>query len=77
MEATPVDSVVRELLQEIGGNLSRAAAIANAAIVLANKDQLKAAVRLVMDIEDPAHRSDRLLQAILLIYTELQCETID
>jgi hypothetical protein len=38
---------------------------------------MKAAVELIMGVEDLAHLSDRMLQAILLIRTELQGEMID
>lgn len=77
MEAAHVEPVIRALLQQISRNLSQATGIAESAVLLANKGQLKAAVDLMMDIEDPAHRSDRTLQAVLLIRTELQKETID
>jgi hypothetical protein len=77
MDAIPADPVICALLQEIRRNLSQASGLADAAADLASKGQLKAAVKLIMDIEDPAHLSDRMLQVILLIRTELQGETID
>jgi hypothetical protein len=77
MDANPIDTVVLAFLKQINRSLSHAAGIADAAIILADRGQLKAAVELVMGIEDQTHLSDRLLQGILLIRTELQNERID
>ena len=77
MEAAPAEPVIHTLLQEISSNLNQAAGIADAAVILANKGQMKAAVELIMGVEDLAHLSERMLQAILLIRTELQEEMID
>jgi hypothetical protein len=77
MDANPIDTVVLAFLKQINRSLSHAVGIADAAIILADRGQLKAAVELVMGIEDQTHLSDRLLQGILLIRTELQGERID
>jgi hypothetical protein len=64
-------------LTQIHRQLQEAASIAKAAEVCADSGNIQGAVRMVMDIEDPAYRADRMLKAALLIRRELLDEFAD
>ncbi len=70
MDQAAADAVVKTFLHHIQRDLQEAASIAKAAEVCAASGNLKAAVRMVMDFEDPAHRAQQMLQATLLIRRE-------
>ena len=71
MDRTAVDHVTQAILGQIKLELRNAASIAAAAEVCGGAGNVKAAVKMAMDLEDPAFRADRLLQALLLIRREL------
>jgi hypothetical protein len=58
-------------------NSRRAASIAKAAEVCAESGNVQTAVKMVMDIEDPTHQANRMLNAALLIHNELLDVRID
>ena len=77
MDRSATDSVTRALLVQIHSELREAVSIAKAAEVCAESGNIQRAVKMAMDIEDPAYRSDRMLKAILLIRNELLGEAPD
>jgi hypothetical protein len=76
MDRAAIDSVTQDLLAQINRELRNAASVADAAEVCSQGGNIDAAVKMVMDIEDPAYRADRILKAILLIRTELLGEVL-
>jgi hypothetical protein len=77
MDRSAADTVTRALLAQIHSELREAVSFAAAAEVCAESGNVQGAVRMATDIEDLAYRSDRMLQAILLIRTELVGEEPD
>lgn len=77
MDQSSADTVTRAFLAQIHRQLQEAASIAKAAEVCADSGNIQGAVRMVMDIEDPAYRVDRMLKAALLIRGELLDEFAD
>jgi hypothetical protein len=77
MDRTAADAVTRAFLAHIHRALREAVSIARAAEVCADSGNIQGAVRMVMDIEDPAYRADRMLKATLLIRNELLGEDPD
>jgi hypothetical protein len=77
MDRAAADTVTRALLAQIHRELAEATAIAAAAQVCAESGNVPGAVKMVMDIEDPAYRADRVLRAALLIRNELLGEDPD
>ena len=51
--------------------LQDAAGIAKAAEVCAETGNVQIALKMAMDIEDPAHQANRMLNAALLVYNDL------
>jgi hypothetical protein len=56
---------------EYSSQLREAASIAKAAEVCAETGNVQAAVKMAMDIEEPAHQVDRMLNAALLISNDV------
>ena len=77
MDRSAADTVTRALLAQIHRELQEAVSIAKAAEVCAESGNIQGAVKMVMDIEDPAYRADRMLKATLLIRNELLGEEPD
>lgn len=77
MDQAAADAVVKTFLHHIQRDLQEAASIAKAAAVCAESGNLQAAVRMVMDFEDPAYRAQQMLQAALLIRRELMGDELD
>jgi len=77
MDRTAADTVTLAFLSQIHRELQEAVSIARAAEVRAESGNVEAAVKLVMDVEDPAYRADRMLKATLLIRNELLGEDPD
>jgi len=77
MDHHAADIVTRAFLAQIHKQLRQAAGIAKAAKVCAENGSVQDAIRIVMDIEDPAYRADRMLKAALLIRNELLGESPD
>jgi hypothetical protein len=71
MDRTAADHVTKALLANIHRKLRDAASVANAAEVCAGTGNVQTAVKMVMDIEDPTHQANRMLNAALLIYSDL------
>jgi hypothetical protein len=71
MDTPEIDAITKVLLSQIRNKLDDAANIAKAAEVCAEGGNIVAAVRMLMDAEDPVHLADRMLQATLLIRSEL------
>ena len=76
MERAATDTVTKALLFNIHRQLRAAASIAKAAEVCAESGNINSAVKMMMDIEDPVYRADRMLKAALLIRNEL-CGEVD
>ena len=77
MDQSAVNSVTRALLAQIHSELREAVSIAKAAEICADSGNIQGAVKMAMDIEDPAYRTDRMLKTILLIRNELLGEAPD
>lgn len=77
MDRTGADAVTKAFLTQIHRELQEAVSIAKAAQVRAESGNVQAAVKIVMDIEDPAYRADRMLKATLLIRNQLMGEDPD
>jgi cation transport regulator ChaC len=77
MDRSAADTVTRALLAQIHRELQEAVSVAEAAEVCAASGNVQAAIKIVMDIEDPAYRADRMLKAALLIRNELLGEEPD
>jgi hypothetical protein len=71
MDNAAADHVTKALLANIHRKLQDAASIAKAAEVCAETGNVQAAVKMAMDIEDPTHQANRMLNAALLIYNDL------
>jgi hypothetical protein len=67
MDRAAADAVTIALLTSVHRKLEEAAAIARAANAGADNGNVEGAVRMVMDIEDPTHHANRMLNAALLI----------
>jgi hypothetical protein len=77
MDRTAADTVTKAFLANIHRKLQEAASIAKAAEVCAESGNVQTAVKMVMDIEDPTHQANRMLNAALLIHNELLDVRID
>jgi hypothetical protein len=77
MDRTATDNVTKVLLVNIHRKLQEAASVAKAAGVCAESGNIEAAVKMVMDIEDPTHQANGMLGAALLIGNELLDEGLD
>ncbi|EKS41464.1 hypothetical protein HMPREF9695_00556 [Afipia broomeae ATCC 49717] len=77
MDQAAADAVVKNFLHHIQRDLQEAASIAKAAEVCAASGNLQAAVKMVMNFEDPAHRAQQMLNAALLIRRELMGDELD
>jgi hypothetical protein len=77
MDRSAADTVTRAFLAQIHRELQQAVSVARAAEVCAESGNVQGAVRMVMDIEDPAYRADRMLKATLLIRNEFLGEEPD
>jgi hypothetical protein len=77
MDRSAADAVTRALLAQIHRVLQEAVSVAKAAEVCAESGNVPGAIKMAMDIEDPAYRADRMLKAALLIRTELLGEEPD
>jgi hypothetical protein len=71
MDRPAANLVTKAFLANIQKDLADAAGIAQAATVCAEGGNIPAAIKIAMDIEDPAYRADRMLKAVLLIRHEL------
>lgn len=71
MDRKAANSVITAFISRIEKELADAAGIARGARVCAKGGNIPKAIKIVMDIEDPAYRADRMLKAILLIRHEL------
>jgi hypothetical protein len=71
MALADTDAITKVLIGQIRDKLDDAANIAKAAEVCAEAGNVAAAVRMLMDVEDPVHIADRMMQATLLIRREL------
>lgn len=71
MDRTAADQVVKAFIINIDQTLNEAAGIAKAALVCAETGNLATAVKMAMEIEDPAYRAQQMLKAMLLIRGEL------
>jgi hypothetical protein len=71
MDRAAADTVTRAFLTQIHRELQEAVSIAKAAEICAESGNVQGAVKIMMDIEDPAYRADRMLKATLLIRNEL------
>jgi hypothetical protein len=71
MDRPAADAVTKALLANIHRKLQDAASIAKGAEVCAESGNVHTAVKMVMDIEDPTHQANRMLNATLLIHNEL------
>lgn len=76
MDRTAIDMVTKAILNQINSELSEAVSIATAAKICSETGSVEAAVKIAMDLEDPAYRADRLLQAMLLIRGQLLNESL-
>ena len=76
MDRTAADAVIKALLGKIHRKLQEAASIAKAAEVRAESGNVRSAVTMVMDIEDPTYQANRMLSAALLIRDDLLDEGI-
>lgn len=77
MDTPEIDVITRTLLHYIRNRLDDATNIAKAAEVCAEGGNIAAAVRMLMDAEDPVHLADRMLQATLLLRRELSNAFLD
>jgi cation transport regulator ChaC len=77
MDRTSADAVTKALLGRIHRKLQEAASVAKAAEVRAESGNVRSAVTMVMDIEDPTYQANRMLSAALLICNDLLDEEID
>ncbi len=77
MDRTAADHVTKAFLTNIHHKLQEAASIAKAAEVCAESGNVQTAVKMVMDIEYPTHKANRMLGAALLIRNELFEERLD
>ena len=77
MDRATANEVLKSFIGHIDQALSEAASVARAAKVCAETGNLRAATKMVMDIEDPAYRAQQMLKATLLIRGELLDEVLD
>jgi hypothetical protein len=77
MDRTAADQVVKSFIHHIDQALNEAACIAKAAKICAETGNLQTAVKMAMDIEDPAYRAQQMLKATLLIRAELLGDFLD
>jgi hypothetical protein len=71
MDRAAADDVTKALLVRIHRKLREAASIAKAAEVCAETGNVEAAVKMAMDIEEPTHQANRMLNAALLISNDV------
>jgi hypothetical protein len=71
------DNVTKAFLAKIHRKLQETARIAKAAEVCAESGNVRTAVKMVMDIEDPTHQANRMPNAALLIRNELLDDGLD
>ena len=67
MDRAAADAVTKTLLTNIHRKLQEAASIAKAAEACAVSGNVQSAIKMVMDIEEPTHQANRMLNAALLI----------
>ena len=67
MDRAAADAVTKALLTNIHRKLQEAASIAKAAEACAVSGNVQSAIKMVMDIEEPTHQANRMLNAALLI----------
>jgi hypothetical protein len=71
MDRIAADAVTKILLSNIHRKLQEAASIAKSAEVCAEAGNVQTAVKMIMDIEDPTYQANRMLNAALLVHSEL------
>lgn len=71
MDRKAANSVINGFISRIEKELGEAAGIAKAARVCAKGGNTPKAIKIVMDIEDPARRAADMMKAILLVRHEL------